>query len=245
MEKSSRRNNTSIRKDTYMKKLSIIIPVYNEEETIGEMLSKVLSVPLAGWTKEIIVVDDGSTDGTRSVLRKWEKKVRVIYKDKNEGKGSAVTVGFKEATGDIILIQDADLEYSPSDYPVLLTPFEHPHVDVVYGSRFLGPHLSTMFVYAQGNKFVTFATNILFNTNITDMETGYKVFRRSVLNGITIHAKRFDVEPELTVKMLKKGHQIYEVPISYFGRKFNEGKKLTWRDGVVALWTLIKYRFVD
>lgn len=228
-----------------MKKLSIIIPVYNEEKTIGEMLTNVLSVSLQEWTKEIIVVDDGSTDGTRNVLKTWGKKVNVIYKDKNEGKGSAVTIGFKVATGDIILIQDADLEYSPSDYPVLLAPFDHQHVDVVYGSRFLGPHLSTMFVYAQGNKFVTFVTNILFNTNITDMETGFKVFRRSVLKDITIHSKRFDVEPELTVKMLKSGHQIYEVPISYFGRKFNEGKKLTWKDGVIALWTLIKYRFVD
>jgi glycosyltransferase involved in cell wall biosynthesis len=229
----------------YMKKLSIIIPVFNEEKTIGEMLTSVLSIALPGWTKEIIVIDDGSGDGTRNVLKTWEKKVRVIYKSKNEGKGSAVTIGFKEATGDIVLIQDADLEYSPSDYPILLAPFDHAHVDVVYGSRFLGSHLSTMFVYAQGNKFVTFMTNILFNTNITDMETGFKVFRRNVLNGITIHAKRFDVEPELTVKMLKKGYQIYEVPISYFGRKFTEGKKLTWRDGVVALWTLIKYRFVD
>jgi glycosyltransferase involved in cell wall biosynthesis len=228
-----------------MKKLSIIIPVYNEEKTIGEMLANVLSVSLPEWTKEIIVVDDGSTDGTRNILKTWEKKARVIYKDKNEGKGSALTLGFHKATGDIVLIQDADLEYSPSDYPVLLSPFEHPHVDVVYGSRFLGPHLSTMFVYAQGNKFVTFVTNILFNTNITDMETGYKVFRRSVLKDITIRSKRFDVEPEFTVKMLKNGHQIYEVPISYFGRKFNEGKKLTWRDGVVALWTLIKYRIID
>jgi glycosyltransferase involved in cell wall biosynthesis len=228
-----------------MKKLSIIVPVYNEEKTIGEMLTNVSSVSLPEWTKEIIVVDDGSSDGTRKILKAWEKKVHVIYKDKNEGKGSAVTLGFHKATGDIVLIQDADLEYSPSDYSVLLAPFGHPHVDVVYGSRFLGPHLSTMFVYAQGNKFVTFVTNILFNTNITDMETGYKVFRRSVLKDIGIHSKRFDVEPELTVKMLKNGHQIYEVPISYFGRKFNEGKKLTWKDGVVALWTLIKYRFTD
>jgi glycosyltransferase involved in cell wall biosynthesis len=228
-----------------MKKLSIIIPVFNEEKTIGEMLRLVGAVVLPGWTKEVIVIDDGSTDGTRNALKAWEKKVRVIYKDINEGKGSAVTIGFKEATGDIILIQDADLEYSPSDYPVLLAPFEHPHVDVVYGSRFLGPHLSTMFVYAQGNKFVTFVTNLFFNTNITDMETGFKVFKRSVLKDIIIHAKRFDVEPELTVKVLKKGHQIYEVPISYFGRKFSEGKKLTWRDGVAALWTLIKYRFID
>ncbi len=228
-----------------MKKLSIIIPVYNEESTIGELLTRVWSAQLPQWSRQIIVVDDGSTDGTRKALKPWEKKVKVIYKRTNEGKGSALTIGFAEAKGDIILVQDADLEYSPDDYPVLLKPFENEQVSVVYGSRFLGPHLSTMFVYAQGNKFVTLITNLLFNTNITDMETGYKVFRKKVLSGMVIHAKRFDVEPELTVKALKQGYQIYEVPITYMGRKFSEGKKLTWKDGVVALWTLIKYRFVN
>ena len=228
-----------------MKKLSIIVPVYNEQNTISEILKRIMSVFLSGWSKEIIVVDDGSTDRTKAMLKSWEKKVHVIYKEKNEGKGSALSIGFRKATGDVILIQDADLEYSPTDYPVLLAPFDNTQVDVVYGSRFLGPHLSTMFMYAQGNKFVTLVTNLLFNSNITDMETGYKVFRRRALDGITIRAKRFDVEPELTVKVLKKGCQIYEVPISYYGRKFAEGKKLTWRDGVVALWTLIKYRFIN
>lgn len=228
-----------------MKKLSIIIPVYNEQTTVAELLTRVQNARLPGWDKEVIVVDDGSTDKTKKILKAWEGKVHVIYKKKNEGKGSAVTLGLKRATGNFILIQDADLEYSPDDYPVLLKPFENNQVDVVYGSRFLGPHLSTMFIYAQGNKFVTLVTNLLFNTNITDMETGYKVFRRKVLDGITIHSKRFDMEPEITVKVLKKGYQIYEVPITYFGRKFSEGKKLTWRDGVVALWTLIKYRFVN
>jgi glycosyltransferase involved in cell wall biosynthesis len=228
-----------------MKTLTIIVPVYNEHKTIDEILHRIEYVPVPGWRKEIIIVDDGSTDHTKSILKTWEKKVCVIYKEKNEGKGSALSMGFKKATGDIILIQDADLEYSPKDYPILLAPFDNPKVDVVYGSRFLGPHLSTMFMYALGNKFVTLVTNLLFNTNITDMETGYKVFRRNVLDGITIHSKRFDVEPELTVKVLKKGCQIYEVPISYYGRKFDEGKKLTWRDGVVALWILIKYRFVN
>lgn len=227
-----------------MKKLSIIIPVYNEENTISELLTKVFRKPLPGWVKEIIVVDDGSTDFTRKILKHWEKKIHVIYKDRNEGKGSAVTIGFKQATGDIILIQDADLEYSPDNYPILLQPFENNHVDVVYGSRFLGSHLSTMFIYAQGNKFVTMVTNILFNTNITDMETGYKVFRKRVLEGVIIKAKRFDVEPELTAKVLKKGYQIYEVPITYFGRKFSEGKKLTWKDGLIALFVLFKYLFV-
>jgi glycosyltransferase involved in cell wall biosynthesis len=228
-----------------MKKLSVIVPVYNEQHTIDEILRRIEAVTVPGWSKEIIVIDDGSTDHTKIILKSWENKLCVIYKEKNEGKGSALSIGFKKASGDIILVQDADLEYSPKDYPILLAPFDNPQVDVVYGSRFLGPHLSTMFLYAQGNKFVTLVTNLLFNTNITDMETGYKVFRRRVLDGITIRAKRFDVEPELTVKVLKKGCQIYEVPISYYGRKFAEGKKLTWRDGVVALWTLIKYRFVN
>lgn len=225
--------------------LSIIIPVYNEEHTIGQVLSRVASANQNDYRKEVIVVDDGSTDGTRKALKPWEKKVIVVYKEKNEGKGSALTAGLKYTTGDIVLIQDADLEYSPSDYPVLLTPFKNSQVNVVYGSRFLGPHLSTMFIYAQGNKFVTLICNLLYNSNITDMETGFKVFRKKVIEGITIRAKRFDVEPELTAKVLKKGYQIYEVPISYFGRKFSEGKKLTWRDGVVAVWTLIKYRFIN
>jgi glycosyltransferase involved in cell wall biosynthesis len=225
-----------------MKKLSIIVPVFNEQNTINEILTRILSVNVPGWSKEIFVVDDGSVDDTRNILKRWEKKVAVIYKDKNEGKGSALTIGFKRATGDIILIQDADLEYDPKDYPILLNPFDNPSVNVVYGSRFLGPHLSTMFLYAQGNKFVTLMTNLLFNSNITDMETGYKVFRQETLADISIRAKRFNVEPELTAKVLKKGCQIYEVPISYYGRKFVEGKKLTWRDGVIALWTLIKCR---
>ncbi len=228
-----------------MKKLSIIIPVYNEDRTVAELLARVWKKRLAGWETEIIVVDDGSSDGTGTKLKAWEKKVQVIYKPKNEGKGSALSVGITKATGDIILIQDADLEYTPDDYPAMLSPFANEHVNVVYGSRFLGPHLSTMFIYEQGNKFVTLMTNLLFNTNITDMETGFKAFRKSVLDGVTIRAKRFDVEPELTVKALKRGYQIYEVPIHYFGRKFSEGKKLTWVDGVIALWTLIKYRFVN
>lgn len=226
-----------------MKLLTIIVPVYNEAATIDALLSCVKAQKVPGWEKQIIVVDDGSTDGTRRALASWEKEVLVIHKTKNEGKGSAVTEGLKKASGDIVLIQDADLEYSPKDYPVLLSPFEHPNVSVVYGSRFLGTHLSTMFLYALGNKFVTFLTNVLYNTNITDMETGYKVFRRSVLDDVVIRARRFDFEPEFTAKVLKAGCQILEVPISYFGRKFTEGKKLTWRDGIVAVWTLIRYRF--
>jgi len=228
-----------------MNTLSIIIPTYNEQETIHELVARVRDMSVPGWKKEIIIIDDGSTDGTRKMLQVWEKYATVIYKKENSGKGSAIVEGLKRATGDIILIQDADLEYNPKDYPVLLAPFENAQVDVVYGSRFLGPHLSTMYVYEQGNKFVTLMTNLLYNTNITDMETGYKAFRKEVFEGMRLKAKRFDFEPEVTAKVLKKGFQIYEVPISYMGRKFSEGKKLTWRDGIVALWTLIKYRFVN
>lgn len=228
-----------------MKKLSIVIPVYNEEKTIQEVLKAIQGVKLPGWEKEIIVVDDGSRDGTQKILDTWKKSCTVIFHDHNVGKGGAIVTGYKRVTGDIVLIQDADLEYSPTDYAKLLEPFDNPKVTVVYGSRFLGAHLSTQFVYTQGNKFVTFMTNILYNTNITDMETGYKVFRKHVMDGMTIHAKRFDFEPEFTAKILKKGNQIYEVPISYYGRTFLEGKKLTWKDGVVALWTLIKYKFVS
>lgn len=228
-----------------MKVLSIIIPVYNEVETVGEVLKRVFAVPIPGWQKQVIVVDDGSTDRTKESLVKWQKKAMVILQPVNQGKGSAVTTGISHAIGDVILIQDADLEYHPLDYGKLLEPFADSRVTVVYGSRFLGAHLSTMYLYALGNKFVTWVTNVLFNTNITDMETGYKVFRRTVLDGMTIRARRFDFEPEFTAKILKSGHQIYEVPISYFGRKFSEGKKLTWRDGIVALGTLIAIRFTE
>jgi glycosyltransferase involved in cell wall biosynthesis len=224
--------------------VSVIIPVYNEESTIASALERVLAADTPGWKKQVIVVDDGSTDGTSERLTAWEKLCTVLRSKENGGKGKALSLGFDKAIGDLILIQDADLEYSPQDYPTLLAPFENPRVDVVYGSRFLGSHLSTMFLYALGNKFVTLVTNILFNTNITDMETGYKVFRRAVLEAITpLRAHRFDFEPEFTAKALRAGFQIYEVPISYFGRKFSEGKKLTWRDGVAALGTLFTLRW--
>jgi glycosyltransferase involved in cell wall biosynthesis len=227
-----------------MKTISIVIPVFNEVKTIGDTLAKVSGISIPGWKKEIIVVDDGSTDGTKEILAAWKKKSTVIIQPKNAGKGAALGAGFRKATGDVILIQDADLEYSPENYGRLLEPFANDRVDVVYGSRFLGAHLSTLFVYELGNKFVTFMTNVLYNTNITDMETGYKVFRRTVLDGMNLTARRFDFEPEFTAKILKKGCQIYEVPITYYGRKISEGKKLTWKDGIAAVLTLLKYKFV-
>ena len=227
-----------------MDTISIVMPVYNEASTIESAIKRVLAAPTPGWKKHLVIVDDGSTDGTVEVLRRWEKSCTILYQSKNQGKGAALSRGFEEAHGDLVLIQDADLEYSPTDYPILLEPFLEPRVKVVYGSRFLGAHLSTMYVYAMGNKFVTLMTNIFYNTNITDMETGYKVFRKEVLSKIApLTAKRFDFEPEVTAKLLRAGYQIYEVPISYYGRKFTEGKKLTWRDGVAALFTLIRLRF--
>lgn len=220
------------------------MPVYNEAATIESAIKRVLDASTTGWKKQLVIVDDGSTDGTVEVLRRWEKSCTILYQPTNQGKGAALARGFKSANGSLVLVQDADLEYSPTDYPILLAPFHEPRVQVVYGSRFLGAHLSTMYVYAMGNKFVTLVTNILYNTNITDMETGYKVFRKDVLDRIgTLTAKRFDFEPEVTAKLLRAGFQIYEVPISYYGRKFTEGKKLTWRDGVAALFTLIRLRF--
>lgn len=226
-----------------MKTLSIIIPVFNESFTINTVIKNALAQPLLGWQKQIIIIDDGSTDDTPRKLKSWQKRCMIIYQLVNQGKGAALRAGFQLAKGEIILIQDADLEYSPQDYPKLLEPFTNERVNVVYGSRFLGPHLSTMYLYAWGNRLVTFITNLLYNTNITDMETGYKVFRRRIINELNFTAKGFDFEPEFTAKILKAGYQIYEVPISYYGRKFNEGKKLTWKDGIRALICLLRYRF--
>ncbi|GAB4428065.1 MAG: glycosyltransferase family 2 protein [Anaerolineales bacterium] len=226
-------------------KLSVIIPVYNEAESIKEILKRVKATKLVS---EIVIVDDCSIDGTRDILKELDGKdnIRVILKEKNEGKGSAVTIGMREATGDVLLIQDADLEYDPRDYPTLLKPLEEGIADVVYGSRFLGgPRRVVMFWHMVANYLLTFMTNILYNTILSDMETGYKVFRKEVVKGMTIHAKRFDFEPEFTAKVLKRKYRIFEVPISFNPRDYSQGKKIKLKDAFEAVWTLLKYRFVD
>lgn len=226
-------------------KLSVIIPVYNEAESIGTILKRVQNTGLAS---EIIVVDDGSADGTREALAKLEGKdnVRVILHEKNQGKGAAVRTGLNAAKGEILLIQDADLEYDPRDYPALLKPLEEGIADVVYGSRFLGgPRRVVMFWHMVANHLLTFMTNILYDTILSDMETGYKVFRRKVIEGMPLHAKRFDFEPEFTAKVLKRHYRIYEVPISFNPRDYSQGKKIKLKDAFEAVWTLLKYRFVD
>ena len=226
-------------------KVSVVVPVYNEVRTIKDILSAVQAVPLE---KEIIIVDDGSTDGTRAYLQEMsrEKDVKVLYHDRNQGKGAALRTGFGAATGEVILIQDADLEYDPREYPGLLAPIREGKADVVYGSRFLsGPHRVLFFWHYAGNRFLTLLSNALSNLNLSDMETGYKVFRREILNDITIKSKRFGFEPEFTMKVAKKRLRIYEVPISYHGRTYAEGKKIDWRDGVKAIFALFWFRFFD
>jgi glycosyltransferase involved in cell wall biosynthesis len=227
-------------------KLSIIVPVYNERNTIQEILRRVRAVDIGEIAKEIIVVDDGSTDGTMDILKLEEDSTtRVLCHPKNRGKGAAVRTGLEQATGDFVVIQDADLEYDPDDYRLLLAPVLKKKAEVVYGSRFTGEHRDMLFWHMLGNKALSFITNILYNTTLSDMETCYKLFWRPILEGITIRSNRFNFEPEITAKVLKKKVRIYEVPISYAGREYNEGKKITWRDGFSALWALIKYRFVD
>jgi len=225
--------------------LSVVIPVYNEVENIGEILKRVQATKLA---KEIIVVDDGSKDGTGDALRDLDgrENVRVILHERNQGKGAAVVTGLRAAQGDVLLIQDADLEYDPREYPILLQPIEEGKADVVYGSRFLGaPHRVTMFWHLIANRLLTFMTNILYNTILTDMETGYKVFRREVIENIKIRAKRFDFEPEFTAKVLKHNYRIFEVPISFNPRDYSQGKKIGLKDAFEAVWTLLKYRIMD
>jgi glycosyltransferase involved in cell wall biosynthesis len=227
--------------------LTVVIPCFNEKDHIEEVLNRVEEVGLA---QEIIIVDDGSTDGTRDVLRNIEADcrpgVRIIYHEQNQGKGAAVVTGFKAASSEVVLIQDADFEYDPREYPQLMKPIEEGIATVVYGSRFLGgPRKAMYFLNMLANKGLTLSTNILYNAILSDMETCYKVFKVEVVKDMVIRSRRFDFEPEITAKVLKKGIRIYEVPISYNGREWNEGKKIKWYDAFIALWTLIKYRFVD
>jgi glycosyltransferase involved in cell wall biosynthesis len=230
-----------------IRKLSVVVPVFNERNTLVEILRRMRSVDLPdGIDREIIIVDDGSSDGTRDVLKQLgDSTVNVVMHDMNLGKGAALRTGFLHATGEYVLIQDADLEYDPEDWPKLLAPVVRGRARVVYGSRFTGERRNMLFFHWVGNRFLSLVTNVLYNTTLSDMETCYKLIDRQLLDGITITADRFDFEPEITAKILKRGVRIYEVPISYAGREFDEGKKITWRDGFAALWTLVKFRFRD
>jgi len=230
-----------------IRKLSVIVPVYNERNTVVEVVRRMRAVELPdGIEREIIVVDDGSTDGTRDVLRQLgDSTVRVLAHEGNRGKGAAVRTGLALATGDYVLIQDADLEYDPEDWPRLIAPVTRGRARVVYGSRFTGERRNMLLLHWIGNRLLSLVTNVLFNSTLSDMETCYKLVDRSLLNGLELRSDRFDIEPEITAKILKRGVRIYEVPISYMGREFDEGKKITWRDGFAALWTLVKFRFGD
>jgi len=226
-------------------KLSVVIPVYNERETLPKILERIRKVDL---DKEIILVDDGSTDGTREYLQelaaRQEAGIRVFFHERNQGKGAALRTGFRDVRGDVVIIQDADLEYDPQEYRRLLEPILDGRADVVYGSRFLGgPHRVLFFWHYLGNKVLTLFSNVLTNLNLSDMETCYKVFRADVIRDLDLTADRFDIEPEITVKLARKGYRIYETPISYSGRDYREGKKITWKDAFPAVWALIKHRF--
>ena len=243
---------------------SVLMPVYNEAATLRMILNQVRLMhdfdleiqPLMGESprevvhlhQEIIAVDDGSVDNSLELLRMAEAEglLTVVQHEKNQGKGAAIRTAIQHATGDILLIQDADMEYDPRDYPLLLQPILEGRTQVVYGSRFLGgPRKAMLYRHMLGNKLLTFLTNLLYDSILTDMETCYKVFRREVLDGVPLHARRFELEPEITAKILKRGYRIYEVPISYTGREYEEGKNITWKDAFPAIWALIKYRFVD
>ncbi|MFN0071010.1 MAG: glycosyltransferase family 2 protein [Chloroflexota bacterium] len=228
-------------------KLSIVIPAYNERDTVEKLLDQVKAVPLDDIEKEIVVVDDGSTDGTRDILRQRADagEILLFLQPYNQGKGAAVREGLRQASGDILLIQDADLEYDPADYPILLKPILTGKADVVYGSRFLGEHKAMYFWHSVGNQFLTLVTNILFDSTLTDMETCYKVFTSEIARKVKLKSDRWGFDPEITASILKLGYRIYEVPISYAGREYWEGKKIGWRDAVTVLGTLLRYRFFN
>jgi glycosyltransferase involved in cell wall biosynthesis len=223
--------------------LSVVMPVYNERTTIDEIVRRVLAVPLR---VELIVVDDGSTDGTSEILDGLQRELKFTrLRQTNAGKGAALRRGFAAVTGDLVVVQDADLEYSPEEYPQLIELICDGKADVVYGSRFLGRHRAFMFAHYIGNKFLTLATNILYNTMLTDMETCYKAMRTDVIRSMTLKSDGFGIEPELTAKIFKRGYRVYEVPITYAGRNYDQGKKITWTAGFGALWVLLKYRFTE
>jgi glycosyltransferase involved in cell wall biosynthesis len=225
------------------------MPVYNEAQTIREIITRVEAAPIGDVRKELIIVDDASTDGTRDVLRELAQngKYKIYFHGHNMGKGAALRTALTYAVGDIVLIQDADLEYDPGEYAELIKPILEGRADVVYGSRLTGGKVGRAFNFWHyvGNKLLTFITNILYNAILSDMETCYKVFRADVIKNIQIKSNRFDFEPEITAKILRRKYKLYEMPISYYGRDFSEGKKITWRDGFAAIWALVKYRFFD
>ena len=226
-------------------KISVVIPVYNEENTLREIVRRVQAV---GVADEIVIVDDGSLDGTREILKDMEDQnpLEVVLHERNKGKGAAVRTGIQHATGDVVIVQDADLEYDPRDYEALLKPIREGLADVVYGSRFLGgPRRPVMFWHMVANKMLTLMTNILYDTILTDMETGYKVFKREVVQDMDLKARRFEFEPEFTAKVLKRDVRIFEVPITFNPRDYDEGKKIGLKDAFEAVWALLKYRFVD
>ena len=227
-----------------IRKLSVIVPVFNERNTVVEVLRRMRAVELPdGIEREIIIVDDGSNDGTRDVLRQLgDSTVRIVLHEGNRGKGAAVRTGLALASGDYVLIQDADLEYDPDDWPRLIAPVMRGRARVVYGSRFTGERRNMLFLHWVGNRLLSLVTNMLYNTTLSDMETCYKLVDRTLLVELGLRCNRFDIEPEITAKILRRRIRIYEVPISYMGREVDEGKKITWRDGFAALWTLVKFR---
>jgi glycosyltransferase involved in cell wall biosynthesis len=230
------------------KKLSILIPVFNEVRTVEEIVRRVSAADSRGLEKEVVLVDDASTDGTSDVLKRFQQngKIKVFAHPYNRGKGAALRTALEHATGDILLIQDADLEYDPADFPKLLQPILDGRADVVYGSRFLGgTHRVLLFWHFAANKLLTFLSNMFCNLNLSDMETGYKVFRRKCLEGITLNSDRFGIEPELTAKLARRRYRFYETDIGYSGRDYSEGKKISWKDGLAALWFICRYRFFD